>query len=87
MELFACSNIIIAPHGAGLSNIIACKPGTVVIEVLLEGKLLNLCYMYLGVKLNLKYNAWSNNKIKFKNKAMKVDVKKIVSIVDSYITL
>ena len=87
MKIFASSDIIIAPHGAGLSNIIACKTGTVVIEVLLEGKLLNLCYMYLGVKLNLKYNAWSNSKIKFKNKAMRVDVQKIVSIVKDYTSL
>ena len=82
MELFASSDLIIAPHGAGLSNIVACQPGTIIIEILLEGKLLNLCYMYMAVKLNLKYHGWSNSKIRFKNKPMKIDVRKIIRIVD-----
>ncbi len=73
---------IIAPHGAGLANIVSCKPGTIIIEILLEGKLLNLCYMYMAVKLNLKYHGWSNSKIRFKNKPMKIDVRKIIRIVD-----
>ena len=34
---FKSADIVVAPHGAGLSNIVYCKPGTRVIEVIPEG--------------------------------------------------
>ena len=42
-KVFHQSRIIIAPHGAGLSGILACDPDTVVIEILGEGKDFNVC--------------------------------------------
>jgi tetratricopeptide (TPR) repeat protein/capsular polysaccharide biosynthesis protein len=33
VSLFAQANIIVAPHGAGLTNIIFCQPGTQIIEL------------------------------------------------------
>lgn len=63
-----------------MANIIACRPGTAIIEFLLHGSQLNLCYMFLAVKLGLKYHAYSNPGIKFKNKPMEVEVDKIIQI-------
>ena len=37
LALFSESEIVVAVHGAGLSNIVACKPGTKVIEILPYG--------------------------------------------------
>lgn len=36
LKLFKRSNVIVAPHGAGLSNLFACKPNTKVYELFLE---------------------------------------------------
>ncbi|WP_088834738.1 glycosyltransferase family 61 protein [Paenibacillus tyrfis] len=33
VQLFSCAKLIIAPHGAGLTNLVFCKPGTKVIEL------------------------------------------------------
>ena len=34
---FKAADVIVAPHGAGLSNIVYCKPGTRIIEIIPEG--------------------------------------------------
>lgn len=32
-SIFRNANIVVAPHGAGLSNIVFCRPGTIVVEL------------------------------------------------------
>ena len=32
--MFACADIIVATHGAALANLVFCRPGTVVIELM-----------------------------------------------------
>ena len=50
MLIFYRARIVIAPHGAGLSNMLFCRPGTGIIEVLCNNP--NYCYLeashYLG---------------------------------------
>lgn len=53
LGIFKNSDVVIAPHGAGLSNMIACKPNTIVIEI--QTKEFNFCYLSLALKLNLQY--------------------------------
>jgi capsular polysaccharide biosynthesis protein len=36
LALFASAELIVAPHGAGLANLIACQPGTKVVEIAAE---------------------------------------------------
>ncbi len=55
MELFNNASIIVAPHGAGLSNVLFCNPGTVVIEGLCPLKIPNLCYGGLNYNLGNVY--------------------------------
>jgi capsular polysaccharide biosynthesis protein len=33
IEQFAAAAVVIAPHGAGLANLVFCAPGTTVIEL------------------------------------------------------
>lgn len=56
-KMFNRAKLIVAPHGAGLSNLMFSKPGTVIIEGLCKNKdnLVNLCYDYLAHSLGMRY--------------------------------
>ena len=45
IRLFASAKLVIAQHGAGLSNIVACAPGTHVVEI---GPVDLPCYLHLA---------------------------------------
>ena len=47
-KLFDRAFLIVAPHGAGLANMIFARPGTVILEGLCCGNQLNLCYQALA---------------------------------------
>ena len=55
MAQFAHSTVILAPHGAGLSNVIVARPGTAVVELNVPGNDYNACYLFMSVKLGLRY--------------------------------
>ncbi|MEO6052654.1 MAG: glycosyltransferase family 61 protein [Chthoniobacterales bacterium] len=54
IELFANADIVIAPHGASLTNVVFCKPGTAVIE-LFHPEYAHWCYWYLAALSGLNY--------------------------------
>ncbi|MEN9406287.1 MAG: hypothetical protein RLZ12_571 [Bacillota bacterium] len=54
VQLFSSAEIIIAPHGAGLANIIFCKPGCNIIELMPASRLADH-YEHLANACNLKY--------------------------------
>lgn len=49
--------IVIGPHGAGLSNLLFCQPGTLVVEGLCNPPHTNMCYTRLAQLLGLRYYA------------------------------
>ena len=53
--LFRSSDVIIAPHGAGLSNIVVCRQHTLIFELLTDKPMPNLCYTGIALKLKLLY--------------------------------
>ena len=53
--MFYNSDVIVAPHGAGLSNIVACRPKTIVVEFMPAYPHVNICYMSMAFKLGLYY--------------------------------
>jgi hypothetical protein len=55
LHLFRSSTVIVAPHGAGLSNMIACRKETLILELMTTGKDVNICYMAMAFKLFLHY--------------------------------
>jgi capsular polysaccharide biosynthesis protein len=55
VALFQSAEIIVAPHGAGLSNIVFCKPGTKIIEIF-SSYYLNPCYWYISQEVGLEYH-------------------------------
>ena len=52
--LFSSAEIVIAPHGAGLTNLVFCPPGTAVIEFF-SPRYVNVCYWALSNLLDLQY--------------------------------
>jgi capsular polysaccharide biosynthesis protein len=52
--LLSSAKVILAPHGAGLSNLVFCSPGTKVIEVF-SPKYVNVCFWSLSNQMNLEY--------------------------------
>ena len=52
--LMAEAEIVLAPHGAGLANLVFCSPGSKVIE-LFSPSYVNVCYWILSNQCNLKY--------------------------------
>lgn len=57
MRLFASSDGVLGPHGAGLSNMVFMRSGSLVIEVLptLGSNRLNPCYIVLAYTLRHRY--------------------------------
>ena len=49
------ADVIVAPHGAGLANLIVARPGTTVIEIMTQGWA-NSCYGHLAESLGLNYS-------------------------------
>jgi len=53
-SIFSSAKIIIAPHGAGLTNLVFCDPGTKVVEFF-SPNYVNLTYWALSNQMNLEY--------------------------------
>jgi len=55
VSLFHSAQVVIAPHGAGLTNLVFCNPGTKVIEMF-SPQYVNGCYWALSNHLELDYH-------------------------------
>lgn len=53
-RLFAKADVIVAPHGAGLTNIGFCRPGTVVVEMMMDAYC-NWCYRRIAAIGDIHY--------------------------------
>mgnify|MGYP000194035461 CR=1 FL=1 len=54
VKLFSVAEIIVAPHGAGLTNLAFCNEGTKVIEIF-SPNYINICYYAMSNHLGLSY--------------------------------
>ncbi len=54
VELFASASVVVAPHGAGLANLVFANPGTKVIE-LVGPSFINHCYKKLCLAASLSH--------------------------------
>lgn len=53
-EIFSQASVVVAPHGAGLANILFCRPGTKILELFHPG-FVQQCYWQLANMLHLPY--------------------------------
>jgi hypothetical protein len=54
VQLFRGARLIVGPHGAGLTNIVFCEPGTIVYE-LIPSHYINACFSNLAHICDLRY--------------------------------
>ncbi|CAH1789005.1 unnamed protein product [Owenia fusiformis] len=81
MQLFNQAKLVVAPHGAGLSNTLFSNPGLFIIEVVCKDP--NLCYRRLAINIGHHYHGVSS---KFGCPTMlNVDVKEVKDAVRFYI--
>ena len=57
---FAEAQLVVAVHGAGLTNTIFCKPGTAVFEILLQHALTAPFFLHLANCLELRFFGYIN---------------------------
>ena len=57
MRLFSRALIVVAPHGAGLSNLVYSEPGAYVVEAVCNRPHVNMCYQWLAHVLGMRYHA------------------------------
>ncbi|MDB5146068.1 MAG: capsular polysaccharide biosynthesis protein, partial [Mucilaginibacter sp.] len=72
-SIFSSANMVIGAHGAGSTNIVFCRPGTVVID-LFSSEWVNPCYWIIAEHLNLKYGYLEGEKFKQKGKGKGADI-------------
>lgn len=74
------SSIIVAPHGAGLSNLFAAKPGTKVLEIIFP-EWFNACYAKLSSQLQLDYKFI---RVKKSVNRLEIPIDAVLSIIDRF---
>ena len=55
ISMMQYTDILVSIHGAGLTNIIFCKPGTNVLELSLQNEIMDKCYFNLANAMDLNY--------------------------------
>ncbi len=55
IEAFRNARIVLAAHGAGLTNILFCRPNTTLIEIFPEGGVHGSAFLRIASQLNFNY--------------------------------
>jgi len=84
-RMFYEAKMIIAPHGAGLSNTLVSNPGTPIIEFLTDDKKkLNFCFVDLSRSLGFQHEAFSPPGSKH-NGTFTVDIDFVMRLASKYL--
>jgi hypothetical protein len=78
LQSFANASVIVAAHGAGLSNILVMPPGGLVVELMPMLPHVNLCYMDLAIKLRIRHTAVLHANAHMMNPAFKADLPRVI---------
>jgi capsular polysaccharide biosynthesis protein len=81
-NMFKLAQAVAGPHGAAWSNVVAMRPRSVVLEFLVRGKDVNLCFLSAALKLGLIYRALSPEGSTHGG-TMRVDTAEAVSVLSS----
>ncbi|MDD3150403.1 MAG: glycosyltransferase 61 family protein [Candidatus Gastranaerophilales bacterium] len=76
LSIFANANIIVAPHGAGLTNISFCKPGTKLIEIFTPDWFAD-CFFRIGENVGIDHYYMFGNPQPNTNLDMTIDINRL----------
>ena len=82
VNIFNNADLILAPHGAGLKNLIYCRKKTVIIEIKEKNFTKNYLYNHLSKICGLKHFEISSKK--YINKKMFIDRSTILKLIKKY---
>jgi hypothetical protein len=78
-KVFAEARSIVAPHGAGLTNLVFCEEGTKVIEIF-SPSYINLCYFRIASQRGLTYHSLLGTP-HGKSHDVQVDIEKVLDLI------
>jgi hypothetical protein len=79
--LFHSASAIIAPHGMGLANIVACRPKTLIIEMLAYD-MPTLCFAKLAQSLDLSYHGITTSRNDSHTGTISVNIPAILHLIN-----
>ena len=85
MRIFNEAVLVVGPHGAGLSNLLYCEPGTFVIEGVCNPPHVNMCYQRTAHILGHHYHAVDSSS--GCESVINVEPSEIIKVADIYLTI
>lgn len=86
INLFNNAQIVIGPHGSAFTNIIFCKPGSTLIDIMPSSNIVS-CFYGIALHLNINYFAFIDEAISidasFQHDNIKVDLKQFIPFLES----
>ena len=85
MKIFNEAILVVGPHGAGLSNLVYCEPGTFVIEGVCNPPHVNMCYQRTAHILGHHYHAVDSSS--GCESVVNVEPSEIIKVAEIYLTI
>lgn len=84
LEMMHSASVLIAPHGAGLVNMFVCRRNTLIVEFLNRKRHTNMLFMFMSLKLGLRYIGISvlGHGEKHANKI--IDISRLIQVIQQY---
>ncbi len=79
IKIINSAQIIIAPHGAGLANMVFCNPKTKIVEIFSENYI-NTCYRKMSYICDTEYYYYIEHANKLENNDITINIEKFTTI-------
>lgn len=79
--MFRHAKLIIAGHGASQTNIIACREGTILVEMLTNDHDIQVAYAVIGQQLGMVYHGFAPKHSAYRGQ-ITADIDRLVGIVE-----
>jgi Glycosyltransferase 61 len=85
-QVFKRAKLVVAPHGAGLANLLACRSNIDVVEMLGAGRDSELCFLHLSLALGHRHHlVHMINLEEGERRSYEADIEQVVHVVTSIV--